>query len=88
LRLLSSPLPLAQCTRLEMGECLRVDARYVEDNLFYWSGDKDCQTIRKFMQRTLLDNPLKFCNKDKTFAKIILLNPNTIIQVKQMVYTY
>jgi len=34
------------------------------------------------------DNPLKFCDKDKTFAKITLLNPNTIIRVKQMVYTH
>ena len=34
------------------------------------------------------DNPLKFWDKDKTFAKITLLNPNTNIRVKQMVYTY
>ena len=34
------------------------------------------------------DNPLKFWDKDKTFAKITLLNPNTIIRVKQMVYTH
>ena len=33
------------------------------------------------------DNPLKFWDKDKIFAKITLLNPNTIIRVKQMVYT-
>ena len=31
------------------------------------------------------DNPL---DKDKTFAKMTLLNPNTIIRVKQMVYTH
>jgi len=34
------------------------------------------------------DNPLKFLDKDKTFAKVTLLNPNTIIRVKQMVYTH
>jgi len=34
------------------------------------------------------DNSLKFWDKDKTFAKITLLNPNTIIRVKQMVYTH
>jgi len=34
------------------------------------------------------DNPLKVWDKDRTFAKISLLNPNTIIQVKQMVYTH
>ena len=34
------------------------------------------------------NNPLKFWDKDKTFAKITLLNPNTIIQVNQMVYTH
>ena len=33
------------------------------------------------------DNLLKFWNKDKTFTKITLLNPNTII-VKQMVYIH
>ena len=34
------------------------------------------------------DDPLKFWDKDKAFAKINLLNPNTIIRVKQMVYTH
>ena len=34
------------------------------------------------------DNLLKFWNNDKTFTKITLLNPNTIIRVKQMVYTH
>jgi len=34
------------------------------------------------------DNPLKFWDKDETFTKITLLNPNTIIRVKQMVYTH
>ena len=34
------------------------------------------------------DNPLKFWNKDKIFTKITLLNPNTIIRVKQMVYMH
>ena len=34
------------------------------------------------------DNPLKFWDKDKKFANITLLNPNTIIRVKQMVYTH
>ena len=34
------------------------------------------------------DNPPKFWDKDKTFAKITLLNSNTIIRVKQMVNTY
>ena len=29
------------------------------------------------------DNALKFWDKDRTFAKITLLNPNTIIRVKQ-----
>ena len=34
------------------------------------------------------NNPLKFWDKDKPFAKITLLNPNNIIRVKQMVYTH
>ena len=34
------------------------------------------------------NDPLKFWNRDKTFAKITLLNSNTIIQVKQMMYTH
>ena len=34
------------------------------------------------------DNPLKFWDKDKAFAKITLLYPKTIIWVKQMVYTH
>ena len=34
------------------------------------------------------DNPLKFWDKDKIFAKITLSNPNTIIRIKQMVYTH
>ena len=34
------------------------------------------------MQRTLPDNPLKFQDKDKTFAKITLFTPSTIIRVK------
>jgi len=42
----------------------------------------------KLYKELCSDNPLKFWDKDKTFAKITLLNPNTIIQVKQMVYTH
>ena len=38
------------------------------------------------MQRIYFDNPLKFWDKDKIFAKITLLNPNTIIQVKTLLY--
>ena len=34
------------------------------------------------------NNPLKFLDKEKTFTQITLLNLNTIIQVKQMVYTH
>jgi len=34
------------------------------------------------------DNPLKFWVKDKTLGKFTLLNPNTIIRVKQTVYTH
>ena len=34
------------------------------------------------------DNPLKFWDEDKTCAKITVLNPNTVIQVKQIVYTH
>jgi len=34
------------------------------------------------------NNPLKFLDKDRAFARITLLNPNTIIRVKQMVYTH
>ena len=34
------------------------------------------------------DNPLKFWDKKKTFVKITLLNSNSIIRVKQMVYTH
>jgi len=34
------------------------------------------------------NNPSKFWDKDETFAKITLLSPNTIIRVKQMVYTH
>jgi len=33
------------------------------------------------------NNSLKFWDKDKTFAKITSLNPNTIIRARQMVYT-
>jgi len=36
--LLASPLPLAQCTGLEMGETSRGDASLVEDVLLSWSG--------------------------------------------------
>ena len=43
--------------------------------------EKSCKEIYS-------DNSLKFWDKDKTFVKITLLNPNTIIQVKQMVYTH
>ena len=39
LRLLSSPLPLAQCTRLEMGDSSRGDASFIEDDLLVWSGN-------------------------------------------------
>ena len=42
----------------------------------------------KLCKELYFDNPLKFWDKDKIFAKITLLNPNTIIQVKQMVYTH
>jgi len=42
----------------------------------------------KLCKELYYDDPLKFWGKDKAFAKIILLNPNTIIQVKQMVYTH
>ena len=35
LRLFSSPLPLAQCMRLEMGESLRGDPSCVEDDSLY-----------------------------------------------------
>ena len=34
------------------------------------------------------NNQLKFWDKDKTFTKITLLNPNTIIRVKQTVDTH
>ena len=36
--LIASPLPLAQCTGLEMGETSRGDASSVEDDLPSWSG--------------------------------------------------
>jgi len=42
----------------------------------------------KLCKELYSDNPLKCWDKDKTFSKITLLNPNTIIQVKQMVYTH
>ena len=42
----------------------------------------------KICKELYSDNHLKFWNKDKTFAKIPLLNPNTIIRVKQMVCTH
>ena len=35
--LLSSPIPLAQCTELEMGESSRSDASLIEDDLHVWS---------------------------------------------------
>ena len=43
---------------------------------------------KKLCKELYSDNPLKFWDKDKTFVKITLINPNTIIQVKQMVYTH
>ena len=33
------------------------------------------------------ENPLKFWDKDKSFATIELKEPKTVIRVKQMVYT-
>ena len=42
----------------------------------------------QLLKELCFDNPLKFRDKDKTFAKITLLNLNTIIRVKQMVYTH
>ena len=42
----------------------------------------------KLCKELYSDNSLKFWDKNKTFAKITLLNPNTIIRVKQMVYTH
>jgi len=42
----------------------------------------------KLCKEIYSDNPLKFWDKNKTFATITLLNPNTIIRVKQMVYTH
>ena len=43
---------------------------------------------KKLYKELYSNNPLKFWDKDKTFAKITLLNPNTIIRVKQIVYTH
>ena len=43
---------------------------------------------KKLYKELHSDNPLKFWDKDKIFAKITLLNPNTIVRVKQMVYTH
>ena len=37
LTLLASPLPLAQCMGLEMGETSRVDVRILEDASLVWS---------------------------------------------------
>ena len=42
----------------------------------------------KLCKELYSNNSLKFWDKDKTFAKITLLNPNTIIRVKQMVNTH
>jgi len=42
----------------------------------------------KLCKELYSDNPLKYWDKDKIFAKITLLNPNTVILVKQMVYTH
>ena len=42
----------------------------------------------KLCKELYYDDLLKFWDKDKTFAKITLLNLNTIIRVKQMVYTH
>jgi len=42
---------------------------------------------KKLCKELYSNNPLKFWDKDKTFVKLTLLNPNTIIQVKQMMYT-
>jgi len=42
----------------------------------------------KLYKELYFDNPLNFWDKDKTFAKITLLNPNTIIRIKQIVYTH
>ena len=42
----------------------------------------------KLCKELYSNNPLKFWDKDKTFTKSTLLNLNTIIRVKQMVYTY
>ena len=40
------------------------------------------------MQEFYFNNPLKFWDKDKAFAKITLLNPTTIIRVKQILYRH
>ena len=42
----------------------------------------------KLCKELYSDNLLKFWDKDKTFAKITLLNPNAIILVIQIVYTH
>ena len=42
----------------------------------------------KLCKELYSNNPPKFWNKDKTFANITVLNPNTIIRVKQIIYTH
>ena len=43
---------------------------------------------QKLCRELYYENLLNFWDKDKIFAKTTLLNPNTIIRVKQMVYTH
>ncbi|XP_021721370.1 uncharacterized protein LOC110688928 [Chenopodium quinoa] len=42
----------------------------------------------KLCEKLYSTNPLEHWEKDKAFAKITLTNPNKIIRVRQMVYTY
>ena len=51
--LLASPLPLTQCTRLEIGETSKSDASFVKDNLLNWM--KELTLIKPYLEETPLE---------------------------------
>ena len=50
--------------------------------------EQSVEQQEKLCKELCSNYPIKFRDKDKTFAKITLLNRNTIIQAKQMMYAH
>ena len=50
--------------------------------------EKTIEQQKELCKELYYEDPLKFWDKDKSFAKIELIDPKIIIRVKQIVYTY